>query len=90
MTITTTGFSPSEITVTVGSRVLFVNNDRLAHEIWSGVDHESRDCPEVEVVGFLVAGQSRDTASFANAKTCRFHDHTNIGNPAYQGRIFVQ
>lgn len=90
VTITSSGFSPLEVTVPIGGRVLFVNNDRTGHEIWGGVDHESRDCPEVEVAGFLVANQSRETATFTAAKTCRFHDHANLGNPAYQGRIFVQ
>ena len=90
VTITPTGFSPRELSAPVGGRVTIVNNDRFGHEIWGGFDHESRDCPEVEVAGFLVPGQSRETGTFTAAKTCRFHDHTNLGNPAYQGRIFVQ
>lgn len=68
----------------------FVSADRIGHDINSGIDHISRDCPEVDVVGFLVGGQSRDTSVFGEAKTCRFHDHDNVGNPAYQGRIVAQ
>jgi hypothetical protein len=90
ITISTTGFSPQEMTVPLGARVLFVNADRIGHEISSGLDHNFRDCAEIDAVGFLVAGQSRETAPFAQAKTCRFHDHANIGIAAWQGRIVVQ
>jgi plastocyanin len=90
VTLSATGFAPREITVPVGGHVTFVNADRVGHDINSGIDHTSRDCPEVDVVGFLVGGQSRDTSVFGEAKTCRFHDHDNVGNPAYQGRIVAQ
>jgi plastocyanin len=90
VTISATGFSPLEITVPVAARVTFVNTDRIGHDIVGGLDHLSRDCPEVEVAGFLVPGESRETATFDQAKTCRFDDHANVGNPAYQGRIVVR
>jgi plastocyanin len=90
VTISATGVSPQEVTVPVGGRVTFVNSDRISHEISSGLDHESRDCPEVDVVGFLAAGQRRDTSTFDQTKTCRFHDHNNLGRAAYQGRIVIQ
>jgi hypothetical protein len=90
VTISTGGMSPLELTVSIGARVTFVNSDRIAHDILGGFDHLSRDCPEVDVVGFLLPGQRRETASFDQAKTCRFHDHTNVGNAAYQGRIEVR
>ena len=90
ITITATGVSPSQVTVAVGGRVTFVNGDARAHELWGGPDHEHRDCAQVDEAGFLVPGQSRDTGVFTQARTCDFHDHTNVGNPAYQGRIIVQ
>jgi hypothetical protein len=55
-----------------------------------GPDHTRLDCPEVDVVGFLVPGQSRETAVFTTPRTCEFHDHNNLGNPAFQGRIIVR
>ena len=79
-----------EITVPVGSRVTFVNGDRISHEIASGLDHNSLECREIDVVGFLSAGQRRDTATFDQAKTCRLHDVNNVGRAAYQGRIVIQ
>jgi plastocyanin len=90
ITIAATGFSPQELTVPVGARVTFVNSDRISHDVSSGLDHNSRDCPEIDAVGFLVAGQSRETSTFEQAKTCRFHEHDHIGVAAYQGRIVVR
>jgi hypothetical protein len=90
ITLSATGFSPQDVTVPVGARVTFVNGDRVGRDVSSGFDHNSRECPEVDVIGFLVPGQSRETAIFEQAKTCRFHEHANIGVPAYQGRIAVR
>jgi hypothetical protein len=90
ITITSSGVSPKEITVAVGARVLFVNNDARSHELWGGPDHNQRDCPEVDVAGFLVAGQRKESGAFTRPQTCHFHDHTNYGNPAFEGRILVQ
>lgn len=90
ITITATGVTPQALTVAVGASVLFVNSDSRAHELWGGPDHNNRNCPEVDVAGFLVPGQSRASGVFTVAQTCEFHDHTNLGNPAYQGRIIVQ
>jgi plastocyanin len=63
VTLSASGFSPQEITVPVGGRVTFVNADRIGHDINSGIDHTSRECPEVDAVGFLVGGQNRDTSN---------------------------
>ena len=90
ITLSATGFSPQEVTVLVGARVTFVNSDRVSYDVSSGLDHNSRECPEIDAVGFLVAGQSRETSVFEQAKTCRFHEHANIGVAAYQGRIVVR
>jgi hypothetical protein len=90
ITITATGVSPVEVTVGVGGRVTFINGDARAHELWGGPDHEHRDCPQVDEAGFLVPGQRRDSGVFTQPRICDFHDHTNVGNPAYQGRIIVQ
>jgi plastocyanin len=88
--ITAAGFVPSEVSTTVGSRVTFVNSDTRPHDMLGGPDHTRLDCPEVDVVGFIVPGQSRDTGIFAAGRVCEFHDHNNVGNPAFQGRIIVR
>ena len=90
VTITAGGFSPSEVSTTVGSRVTFVNNDTRPHDMLGGPDHTRLDCPEVDVVGFIVPGQTRETGVFTVARTCDSHDHNNVGNAAFQGRIIVR
>jgi plastocyanin len=88
--ITATGFTPTEVTIAVGGHVTFTNVDVRPHDLLGGPDHTRLDCPEVDRVGFIAPGQSRDTAPFSNARTCEFHDHNNLGNPAFQGRIVVR
>jgi plastocyanin len=90
VTITGSGFSPLEVSASVGSRVTFFNADSRPHELLGGPDHARQDCAEIDVVGFLVPGQSRETAVFTGARLCEFHDHANVGNPAFTGRIVVR
>jgi plastocyanin len=90
ITVSATGFSPQEVTVPVGTAVTFVNADRVGRDVSSGLDHNASECPEVDAIGFLVPGQSRSTFAFEQPKTCRLHEHANVGVPAYQGRIVVR
>lgn len=81
---------PLEITVNVGQRVLFVNNDVRAHDIVGGVDPQHPECPEILIAGFLTPGQSRETGTFMEARKCEYHDHTQLSVPSFQGRIFIR
>ena len=90
MTITAAGLSPLEITINVGQRVNFVNNDTRPHDLIGGIDPSRPDCPEIIVAGFLTPGQSRETGVFTTARTCDYHDHTALGVPAFSGRIIIR
>lgn len=90
ITITGTGFAPLEVTIASGGYVTFMNADVRPHDLLGGLDHTRLDCSEVDRVGFISPGQRRDTAPFPLARTCDFHDHNNVGNPAFQGRILVR
>ena len=90
MTITAAGMSPLEITITVGQRVTFVNNDTRPHDVVGGIDPNNPDCPEIVQAGFLSPGQRGDTGIFTRARTCEYHDHTAVGVPAFQGRIIIR
>ncbi len=87
--ITTTGVSPSTMTVGQGAQVTFTNNDAVAHDIESDPDPLGTDCPEINSVGVLNPGQSRQTASLNIARTCGYHDHSSPGVAALQGSIVV-
>ncbi|MFH1726632.1 MAG: hypothetical protein ABII00_18635 [Elusimicrobiota bacterium] len=90
ITIGPSGVSPTELTIAVGERVTFVNNDSRSHEVTSNPHPVHTDCPEVNQVGFLQPGQSRQTASFGSPRTCGFHDHSQPENGALMGRIIVR
>ena len=88
VTITAAGFSPLELTIAVGQRVTFVNNDTRNHDIVGGPDPGHPDCPEI--VGFFTPGQRGETAVFTSARTCDYHDHTALGVPGFVGRIIIR
>lgn len=95
VTITSSGVSPKELTVPAGSRVLFVNNDARRHDMASDPHPEHDLCREINSVGVLNTGQSRETDNLVTAKTCGFHDHDNpppttqAGN-LWTGRIVIR
>ena len=90
ITISSSGaVSPSTVTIRQGGRVTFVNNHTRSHDISSDPHPEHTDCPPVEQVGFLSAGQSRTSGNFNTVRTCGFHDHNEPSAIELQGRIIV-
>ena len=89
-TITTSGISPKSVTVARGSQVQFINNDTTFHEMASNPHPEHTDCPEINSVGFLSPGQSRQTGNLNTARTCGFHDHDDPTDTRWQGSIVIQ
>ena len=87
--ITTAGVNPTEIAVRVGDRVTFINEDVQPHDVAGGPDIAHPDCREIDAVGFLVTGQSRQTAPLPEARICDYHDHSNHA-PIFNGRIVIR
>lgn len=90
ITITSAGVSPKSVTIPVGSRVNFINNDSRSHDMASNPHPVHTDCPAINVVGLLSAGQSRATADMSPARSCGYHDHDDPDNQAWQGTIVIQ
>ena len=90
ITITAAGVSPQRITVAPGSRVTFINNDSRPHEMNSDPHPNHGDCPPIDDVGFLSAGQTKQTGNLTATRTCGFHDHTQPTVTSLQGQIIVQ
>jgi plastocyanin len=89
--ITPFGMMPYEATIATGGQVTFVNRDLVVHDIQGGVDPDHRDCPEIDIVGFLQPGQSRATSPLATARTCDYHDHTEGGSHhGFSGKIVIR
>ena len=81
--------SPTTLTVTVGSRVTFVNNSNRQHDMSSDPHPEHTDCPGL-TVGNLQPGQSRESQNLTTARTCGFHDHNEPSNAALTGTVRIQ
>jgi plastocyanin len=83
-------FMPSEVTIAVGGRVTFVNQNNRPHDITSDPLHLHTDCPAIMEVGFILPGQTKQTGPLTVARTCGFHDHMQEQNPDLRGRIIIQ
>jgi plastocyanin len=90
ITITAAGVSPSAIQIAAGSRVLFINNDSRSHNMTSDPHPEHDQCPEINQVGFLSPGQSRETGNLVTVRTCGFHDHDDPNTKSLQGSIVIK
>ena len=88
--ITAAGVSPVELVVAPGTRVLFVNNDTRRHDMTSDPHPEHADCPEINQVGLLQPGQSRETGNLVAVRTCGYHDHENPDTANLRGRIVIR
>jgi plastocyanin len=82
--------TPTELVVPPGTRVLFTNSHTAPHDMTSDPHPEHDLCPEINQVGLLQPGQTRETGNLVALRTCGFHDNTDINNAAVQGRIVVR
>ena len=90
ITIANNAVSPRNITIARGSQVTFVNNDSRTHQMFSNPHPEHTDCPEINDVGFLSPGQSRQTGNMNTVRTCGYHDHEMSTVVSLQGTITIQ
>ena len=90
ITIANNAVSPKNITVARGSQVLFVNNDNQPHDMESDPHPVHTDCPEINQVGLLSSGQSRQTGALNAPRACGYHDHNRDMVASLQGTITIQ
>ena len=90
ITLTAAGANPQVISVPVGSRVTFINNDSRSHEMHSDPHPQHGDCPPIDDVGFIAAGQTKQTGTLTVTRTCGFHDHNLPDVANLRGQIIVQ
>ena len=91
ITISTGGIvSPKTLTVTPGSRVLFINNHSRRHDMTSDPHPDHLDCPELNQVGLLNPSQSRESGNLVAVRTCGYHDHEDPDNVNLRGSITVR
>ena len=87
--ITSSGVTPKEVQVGAGGRVTFVNEAGQAHEMMSDPHPVHDACPEINQVGVLAPGQSRQTGAFSGDRACGFHDNRQDSVAALRGVIMV-
>ena len=90
ITISAAGVNPQVITVPAGSRVTFINNDSRSHEMHSDPHPNHGDCPPIDDVGFIAAGQTKLTGNLTATRTCGYHDHNLPDIANLRGQIIVQ
>src|ERR1700674_1255698 len=75
ITITSSGVSPKGLVVSAGTQVTFVNKSLPPREIFSDPHPAHPDCPEINTVGSIAPGQSKQTDNLNIPRTCGYHDH---------------
>jgi plastocyanin len=76
--------------VSAGTQVTFTNNDSVHHDMESDPHPEHTDCPEINQVGFLSPGQTRQTGNLNTKRVCGFHDHDDAQNSRWRGTITIR
>jgi plastocyanin len=89
ITIANGSVSPSQVTISVGQSVRFVNNDGRSRDMSSDPHPNHTNCPSLNR-GIIGTGQSRDSFGFAAAGSCGFHDHNDPDNNGVKGRVVIQ
>ena len=89
ITIANGSVTPSQVTISVGQSVRFVNNDGRSRDMSSDPHPNHTDCPSLNR-GIIGTGQSRDSFGFSAAGSCGFHDHNDPDNNSVKGRVVIQ
>ena len=81
---------PQALTVTRGTQITILNSDSRNHEMDSDPHPEHTDCPELNQIGFLSTGQSRQSGNLNTARRCGMHDHTSPEVAGLKATITIQ
>lgn len=84
--ITSSGFSPKDITIKIGESVTWMNEDSESHQVNSAVHPTHQLYPPLNTVGLLKQG-AKKSLSFPEAGTYKYHDHLN---PSLTGSVTVE
>jgi plastocyanin len=90
VTIANGRVTPTNVTISVGQSVTFVNNNGKSQNMTSDPHPEHNACPPMNAVGNIGNGQTKLTNAFTTARTCGFHDHDDPDNAQLRGSIVIQ
>lgn len=86
ISMTDTGFTPSSVTVSAGSAVVFVNNGQGLHWPASDVHPTHQILPAFDSLRGLSTGEQY-SFTFTQKGSWRFHDHLS---PGFTGTVVVE
>jgi len=81
---------PATLTVARGTQITILNSDSRTHEMDSDPHPEHTDCPELNQIGFLNPGQSRQSGNLNTARKCGMHDHASPDTTSLKATITIQ
>src|SRR3954454_13130216 len=81
---------PSTLTVSRGTQITILNSDSRVHDMNSDPHPEHTECPELNQIGFLTPGQSRQSGNLNIARRCGLHDHSAPDIAALKASITIQ
>jgi len=82
--VSSTGFSPASVTISVGGKVEWKNIDSDNHQIASDPHPVHTDYPPLNL-GLIKPGEVKSLI-FDKAGTYKYHDHLN---PSFRGTVYV-
>ena len=89
ITITANGLSDSAPRIALGQKIRFTNNDTKPHEILTTPHTIHTDCPGLNAIDVLAAGQSKDSDALNDRRGCGWHDHLNPDDNRWRGQVLV-
>ena len=81
---------PAALTVSRGTQVTILNSDSRTHEMDSDPHPEHTDCPELNQIGFLNPGQSRQSGNLNTARKCGMHGHASPDTASLKATITIE
>jgi hypothetical protein len=81
---------PQALTVTRGTLITILNSDSRTHEMDSDPHPEHTDCPELNQIGFLNPGQSKQSGNLNIARRCGLHDHASPDTAGLKAVVTIQ
>lgn len=84
--ITSSGFSPKDLTIKKEDSVTWVNSDTATHQVNSAIHPTHQLYPPLNTIGLLQQGEKK-SLSFPDPGTYKYHDHLN---PSFFGSITVE
>jgi len=81
---------PKELVVPPGTRVLVTNRSTRARQVSSDPHPDHTDCPEINQVGFLAPGATKETGNLNIVRTCGIHDHDDPSNADMRARVVIR